>query len=269
MVIQEQSISPAEDYFNGFVLGVNKDKNGTQYNMEDFGSIRWQLVLSLFGAWVIIGLILWKGIASYGKAAYVITLSPYFVLTALLIYTARLPGAVDGIEFYLLPDWDRLKSLDVWTTAASQILFSLTVGLGSQVILASFNKINNNTFRDAVLISIFNSLTSIYAGFVVFSVLGFLAESTQKPIELVVTEGIKLAFVAYPSAVLEMDVSPLWSFLFFFMLMNLALSSSCGGTQNIVSFFLDEWPSLQNHRIKVSKPIHWINFDHIGSLIDL
>ena len=49
-----------------------------------------------------------------------------------------------------------------------------------------------------------------------------------------------------------MDVSPLWSFLFFFMLMNLALSSSCGGTQNIVSFFLDEWPSLQNHRIKVS-----------------
>ena len=99
------------------------------------------------------------------------------------------------------------------------------MGLGSQVILASFNKINNNTFRDAVLISIFNSLTSIYAGFVVFSVLGFLSESTNKPIELVVTEGIKLAFVAYPSAVLEMDVSPLWSFLFFFMLMNLALSS--------------------------------------------
>ena len=49
-----------------------------------------------------------------------------------------------------------------------------------------------------------------------------------------------------------MDVSPLWSFLFFFMLMNLALSSSCGGTQNIVSFLLDEWPTLQNHRIKVS-----------------
>ena len=49
------------------------------------------------------------------------------------------------------------------------------------MILASFNKINNNTFRDAVLISIFNSLTSIYAGFVVFSVLGFLAQSTGKP----------------------------------------------------------------------------------------
>ena len=49
-----------------------------------------------------------------------ITLSPYFVLTALLIYTARLPGAVDGINFYLTPDWDKLQELDVWTTAASQ-----------------------------------------------------------------------------------------------------------------------------------------------------
>ena len=94
--------------------------------------IRWQLALCLFAAWTIIGLILWKGLASYGKAAYVITLSPYFVLTALLIYTAQLEGAADGIKFYLEPEWDKLSDLDVWTTAASQILFSLTVGLGSQ-----------------------------------------------------------------------------------------------------------------------------------------
>merc|ERR1719188_1461224 len=165
-----------------------------------------------------------------------------------MVYVAQLEGCLEGIKFYITPDWERLKELDVWTTAASQILFSLTVGLGSQIILASFNKFNNNTFRDAVLISVFNSLTSIYAGFVVFSVLGFLAQSTNKAIEEVVTEGIKLAFVAYPSAVLEMAVSPLWSFLFFFMLMNLALSSSLGGTQNILSFILDEWPQLHKHR---------------------
>ena len=234
--------------------------------MEDFGNIRWQLVLSLLGAWTIIGLILWKGLASYGKAAYVITLSPYFVLTALMVYVAQLDGCKEGIEFYITPDWERLKDLDIWTTAASQILFSLTVGLGSQLILASFNKINNNTFRDAVLISICNSLTSIYAGFVVFGILGFLAASTGKAIEQVVTEGIKLAFVAYPSAVLEMDVPPLRSFLFFFMLMNLALSSSLGGTQNIVSFILDEWPSLQKHRIKVS-PLGELNGLITGSLM--
>jgi len=64
-------------------------------------------------------------------------------------------------------------------------------------------------------------------------------------------DGIKLAFVVYPSAVLEMDVSPLWSFLFFFMLLNLALSSSCGGVQNFVAFIQDQWPTLRPHRLKI------------------
>ena len=58
-----------------------------------------------------------------------------------------------------------------------------------------------------------------------------------------VTGGISLAFVSYPSAVVEMDVSPLWSFLFFFMLINLAMSSICGGVQTFISFILDEVPA--------------------------
>jgi solute carrier family 6 amino acid transporter-like protein 5/7/9/14 len=250
-VIKTFSISPAEDYFNGNVLGLTINATGAQHTMEDYGGLRWQLVLCLLGAWAMVLLILTKGIQSYGKAAYVITLSPYFVLTALLIYTVQLDGAADGIEFYLNPEWEKLNDFNVWAKAASQILFSLTVGFGSQLILSSYNKFTNNTFRDSMLIALFNSLTSIYAGFVVFSIVGFLSFQTQKDIKDVVTDGIKLAFVSYPTAVLEMDVAPLWSFLFFFMLMNLALSTSCGGVQNFVAFIIDEWPSLAPHRLKV------------------
>ena len=110
------------------------------------------------------------------------------------------PGADKGIEFYITPQWDRLAEFQVWTQAASQICFSLGIGFGSQLILATYNKINNNTFRDGLLISLFNSGTSVYAGFVVFSVIGFLAENTGKEIEDTVEDGIKLAFVVYPSA---------------------------------------------------------------------
>ena len=233
------------------MLGLTKHPNGTQHTLEDYGTVQWELALCLLAAWVLILLVLIKGIQSYGKAAYAITLSPYFVLTALLIYTLQLDGAIDGIEYYLKPDWNELAKITVWQRAASQILFSLSVGFGSQIILSSYNKVTNNTFRDAILISVFNSLTSIYAGFVVFSIVGFLSVQTQKDVEDVITDGIKLAFVSYPSAVLEMDVSPLWSFLFFFMLLNLALSSSCGGVQNFVAFIIDEWPALAPHRLKV------------------
>ena len=228
--------------------------------MEDFGSIRWQLVLSLMGAWILITLVLVRGIASYGKAAYFITLSPYVILTALIIYSAQLEGALDGIKFYLEPDWNKLAELTIWAQAASQILYSLSVGFGSQIILASYNKFTNNTFRDAVLISVCNSLTSIYAGFVVFSILGFLAFETNREVEDVVTEGIKMAFVAYPSAVLEMDVPPLWSFLFFFMLLNLALSSTCGSVENFIAFIVDEWPSLKKHKIWVLIFFNFLSF---------
>ena len=71
----------------------------------------------------------------------------------------------------------------MWYRAASQILFSLSLGYGSQFALRSYSNFKNNTMRDAVLIGICNSATSIYAGFVVFSILGFLAKVTESKIE--------------------------------------------------------------------------------------
>ncbi len=89
----------------------------------------------------------------------------------------------DAYSFFLEPDWDQLWDVDIWSAAASQILFSLSVGYGSQLILASYNKINNNTHRDAFLIGVCNSVTSLYAGFVVFGILGFLAHESGTEIE--------------------------------------------------------------------------------------
>ena len=48
-------------------------------------------------------------------------------------------GAVDGVEFLFDPEWDKLSDLNIWAKAASQILFSLSVGFGSQLVLSSYN----------------------------------------------------------------------------------------------------------------------------------
>ena len=58
--------------------------------------------------WLTENLILFKGLKVYGKMAYFITLSPYVVLTAFIAYGARLPGAIDGINKFLSPDFDKL-----------------------------------------------------------------------------------------------------------------------------------------------------------------
>lgn len=70
-----------------------------------------------------------------------------------------------------------------------------------------------------------NSSTSIIAGFVVFSVLGYMANSIGKRIDDVVKGGVGLAFLVYPEAIITLPASQVWSVLFFLMIMILGLDS--------------------------------------------
>jgi solute carrier family 6 serotonin transporter-like protein 4 len=97
------------------------------------------------------------------------------VLIVLLARGGTLPGADEGIRYYLTPEWEKLKQTKVWIDAASQIFFSLGPGFGTLLALSSYNKFNNNCYRDALLTSSINCLTSFLAGFVIFSVLGYMA----------------------------------------------------------------------------------------------
>lgn len=69
--------------------------------------------------------------------------------------------------------WERLLDPLVWLDAATQIFFSLGLAFGTMVAYASYNSIHENTLRDAIKISVANCMTSLFAGVVVFSILGF------------------------------------------------------------------------------------------------
>ena len=70
-----------------------------------------------------------------------------------------------------------------------------------------------------------NSLTSIYGGLVVFSILGFMATQSNVPLAEVVRSGITLTFVSFPAAIAQMPGSSLWSVVFFFMVLILGLDT--------------------------------------------
>ena len=73
-----------------------------------------------------------------------------------------------------------------------------------------------------------NSATSIYAALGVFAFLGHVAHVQNKQIKDVATSGIELAFVAYPGLLSLLDYPHIWSILFFFMLINMGISSAVG-----------------------------------------
>lgn len=140
--------------------------------LNALGPVKPALALCVFGVFVLVYFSLWKGVRSAGKVVWVTALAPYVVLLILLVRGITLPGADEGIRYYLTPEWHKLKNSKVWIDAASQIFFSLGPGFGTLLALSSYNKFNNNCYRDALLTSSINCLTSFLAGFVIFSVLG-------------------------------------------------------------------------------------------------
>jgi len=239
-------VSPSEDYFKRTMLGMESDTS-----WSNMGGLKWDLVLCLLAAWIIVCLCLLKGVQSSGKVVYFTALFPYLVLVILLIRGATLPGAYLGINYYVVPTAEKiagLKNPNVWAAAATQIFYSLGPSFGGLITLSSYSKFNNNCHSQAILVAFSNCGTSIFAGFVIFSIVGFMANNQGVPVDAVISSGTGLAFIVYPEAFTQMPVSPLWSFLFFTMLITLGLDSQFTMTETITTAVLDQWPRLRKKK---------------------
>jgi len=227
---------------------LSKEVLNESDGIENMGAIQWKLALCLLAAWIIIFFCLIKGIKSSGKVVYFTATFPYVVLVILLIKAVTLPGAIDGIRFYIIPDLSKLSNIKVWEAAAVQIFFSLSVAGGGLITLASYNKFKNNVIRDTFVVCIGNCLTSFFAGFCIFSVLGFMAKELEVDVPSVAVSGTGLAFVAYPDLVTRFAGAPFWSVLFFAMLFTLGLDSQFAIVETILTGIMDFEPRLRTKK---------------------
>uniref|UniRef100_A0A8C4HGI0 Transporter n=1 Tax=Dicentrarchus labrax TaxID=13489 RepID=A0A8C4HGI0_DICLA len=216
------SKSPAEEFYTRNVLEIHKSSG-----LKNVGGVRWQLMLCLFLIFTIVYFSLWKGVKTSGKVVWVTATLPYIVLFILLIRGATLPGAWRGVVFYLKPQWGKLLETSVWVDAAAQIFFSLGPGFGVLLALSSYNPFTNNCYRDAIVTSLVNCLTSFVSGFVIFTVLGYMAEMRKVEVEDVAKDkGPSLLFITYPEAIANMMGSTFFAIIFFVMMITLGLDST-------------------------------------------
>ncbi|XP_078529839.1 sodium- and chloride-dependent GABA transporter 2-like isoform X2 [Lissotriton helveticus] len=230
------STSPVIEFWERQVLHLSD-------GIENIGTLQWKLALCLLLAWIICYFCIWKGVKSTGKVVYITATFPYFMLIVLLIRGVTLPGAMQGIQFYLYPDLSRLKDPQVWMDAGTQIFFSYAICLGCLTALGSYNKYNNNCYKDSIALCFLNSGTSFVAGFAIFSILGFMAQEQGVPISEVADSGPGLAFIAYPRAVSMMPFSQLWACFFFLMIILLGLDSQFVCVESMVTAMVDMYPN--------------------------
>ncbi|KAJ7997922.1 hypothetical protein DPEC_G00217200 [Dallia pectoralis] len=227
--------SPVIEFWERRVLRISP-------GIDHIGSLNWDLVLCLAIAWVMVYFCIWKGVKSTGKVVYFTATFPYVMLSILLVRGVTLPGAFIGIQFYLYPDLGRLSDPQVWMDAGTQIFFSYAICLGCLTALGSYNKYNNNCYRDCLALCFLNSGTSFVAGFAIFSILGFMSYEQNVPISEVAESGPGLAFIAYPRAVSMMPFSPLWAVFFFIMIVFLGLDSQFVCVESLVTAVVDMYP---------------------------
>ncbi|XP_068620782.1 sodium- and chloride-dependent glycine transporter 1-like [Battus philenor] len=237
----ESITTPEDEFFHIRLLQMST-------GIHEIGGIVWPVFWCNFICWVLVYLCICNGVKSVGKIVYFTVMFPYVVLFALFIRGVTLPGAQQGILYYILPDWSQLKNPKVWIDAATQIFYSLGPGWGGLISMASFNKFNYDNLRSSVIIPLVNSGTSVWAGFVVFSVLGFAAERAGVPVGDVATAGPGLAFITYPATVTMMPAPNFWAVTFFVMLFFLGIDSMFVTIEAVIAGVMDEYPKLQRRK---------------------
>lgn len=215
------------DFFFGSFLQL-ADKNA--YTLQ---SINWKILASTFAVWIICWGICYKEVNHGIEKACLIFMPLLLLLTIILVvWTVTLEGAGEGIRHYITPDWDKINvfknpvAWKVWTSAFGQIFFTLSLGFGIMITYASYLPKKTNLFGNALFVCVANCAYSIFAGFAVFGVLGFMAHAQNIPLEKVAKGGPSLCFVVYPEAINQLPVArEVFGALFFLTLIVAGLSS--------------------------------------------
>lgn len=228
----------------GFFVNTIRNDFG---NANELWAYHWPVVVGLALTYLAVYFIICKGVHRVGKVVKWTVPLPVLVLVILIIRGVTLPGAGEGIKYYLTPDLNKLSEPATWLAAYGQIFFSLTIGFGVMIAYASYRPRESDVTNNAFITALGNCATSFIAGFAVFSVVGFLEGRGDE----VSSSGLSLAFVTYPTAVAQMGpvAGPLIGILFFLMLFALGIDSIFSLVEGVVAALRDRFPALNQERL--------------------
>lgn len=155
------------------------------------------------------------------------------ILVVMAVRVAFMPGASEGYKFFLSCDFSEAFKTDTIMMAIGQAFFSLSVGMGCMVTYASYFKKDNNLVSTSLNVSILTLFVSILAGLVIFPA---VFSAGLEP-----TEGPSLVFVTLPEIFKGMPLAPLWSAIFFLLVILASLTSTISFHEVLTAYTAEEF----------------------------
>ncbi len=217
----------------------------------ELGAMSGPLAVGLLLVWVAVVASVWRGARTVGKVVYATVLIPWALLVLLVIRAVTLPGAGDGLEWFLMPEWGRLLDGEIWLAAYAQTFFSLSVGFAIMPAYASYLDPEVDLTWSALWICVADALTAVVGGLAVFAAAGFMAHQEGVAVTALLDRvaGLKLAFVTYPNILAQLPAAGLFTAAFFLMLLTLGIDSAFSLVEAVTSAIRDKWGFSQRRAL--------------------
>lgn len=158
------------------------------------------------------------------------------LIIILAIHSITLPGAMEGLKFYLVPSIGTLKEkgvLSVVVAAMNQAFFTLSLGICAMEIFGTYMSKENTLFSEAFRISLLDTFVAVVSGLIIFpSCFSFSVSPDAGP---------SLIFVTLPNVFINMKGGRVWGTLFFVFMSFAALSTVIAVFENIIASFMDNY----------------------------
>lgn len=178
-------------------------------------------------------LILRKGLRNgIEKMSNIMTPMLFIILMVFCVRSLLMPGAIDGLKFFFIPDFSKIDS-NVVLGAMGQAFFSLSLGVSTLMTYASYFDEKVPLVRSASIIASLDTLFAIVAGLIIFPA---LFTYNMEP-----TEGPKLVFEVLPYIFSHVAGGQIWAAAFFFLLFLASITSTISMSEISISFFSEEF----------------------------
>ena len=222
----------------GFLFGSYLQAGDPGVGLDFVTGVTVPLVLVWVAVLVIMALGVQKGI---GATAMFFIPVLFVAFLALVVVALTLDGAAVGLDALFTPNWDALTETSVWVAAFGQIFFSLSVGFGIMITYASYVGRRSDMTGSGLVVGFANSGFELLAGIGVFAALGFMATAAGTSVDKVATDGLGLAFVAFPAIISEAPAGALIGVLFFGSLVIAGLTSLVSVIEVVISAVRDKF----------------------------